>query len=145
MVCRCPSDAIHSSRAAAQSAYSARSDRESHEKEVAKLKAEIFGMIVKPSKYNILEAREVGNHLVMKVLYPNCKNCEYDGTKVMVFSNRTAVDALRWTRIDPHFRKMNPTRAKDIHNAPSPTARFPNTPEGWEAALRLAQGLRGGT
>ena len=66
--------------------------------------------------------------MVLKVKYPSCKNCSYEGIKVMVFLDTTALDALRWKRIDPHFKDK----------APSPAARFPASDEGWNDALAYA-------
>ena len=83
--------------------------------------------------YTILDAYPHGKHLVLKVQYPNCKNCSYEGTKVLVFLNVSAVDALKWKRIDPHFR--DPKTNGFPNSAPSPVARFPASSQGWEDAL----------
>ncbi len=86
--------------------------------------------------YSIVDATRVGKHLVMKVLYPNCRSCSYEGNKVMVFLNVGELDALKWKEIDPHFR---PTKQHSYTpGAPSPAARFPATPEGWKDALEYA-------
>jgi hypothetical protein len=87
------------------------------------------------ARFEILEAQQVGAHLVLKVQYPNCARCAYEGVKVMVFLNVQATDALRWNRIDPHFRNEQPTS----RTAPSPAARFPASEEGWLDALFYAQ------
>lgn len=88
-------------------------------------------------KYEIEEVERVGNHLVIKALYPNCKSCAYEGRKVMVFLNVTEGEALRWREIDPHFRSPQQLRAKT--EAPPPAARFPASPEGWADALTYAR------
>ncbi len=80
----------------------------------------------------------VGPHLVVKVLYPNCELCAYEGRKVLVFLNTSTLDALKWKKIDPHFRPPNP--GKSHTEAPSPAARFPDTNEGWVDALTYARG-----
>lgn len=94
------------------------------------------------SRYEVLDAEQVGNHLVMKLRYPNCARCAYEGIKVLVFLDRTPMDALKWKRIDPHFSdpklKVTPT------DAPSPAARFPGSDHGWSEALRYAGSTRGG-
>lgn len=86
-------------------------------------------------KYSIEEAVPVGKNLVLKVLYPNCKRCAYEGNKVMVYLGVTPVQALKWKKIDPHFR--GPVR--NDKEAPSPAARFPASPEGWKDALDFAK------
>ena len=90
-----------------------------------------------PAGYEIVEVERVGDHLVMKVLYPNCSKCAYEGQKVMVFLNVSEADALRWRRIDPHFRA--PHQGLMPKEAPSPDARFPASIEGWEDALAYAK------
>ena len=85
--------------------------------------------------FQVQEAEQVGRHLVMRVLYPNCSRCSYEGAKVMVFLDRTALQALRWRRIDPHFRE--PGKEAD-GEAPGPAARFPASPEGWSDAHAFA-------
>lgn len=97
-----------------------------------------------PDKSNFVveEIEEVGPHLVMKVRYPNCVRCSYEGNKVMVFLNVRTIDAIRWKIIDPHFRDRRDGRAAKSAIAPSPAARFPGDPEGWVDALEYAQQKR---
>jgi hypothetical protein len=90
------------------------------------------------AKYEVLDAQQIGRHLVMRVKYPNCFRCEFEGVKILVFGNVTAMDALKWKRIDPHFRNPNPRSL--VAEAPSPWARFPGTDDGWADALAYAQG-----
>lgn len=87
-------------------------------------------------KYNIVDVERVGSHVVLKVLYPNCSKCSYEGNKVMVFLDVLEKDILKWREIDPHFR--GPT--KIATEAPSPAARFPASPEGWIDAITYARG-----
>lgn len=89
------------------------------------------------SNYTIEEVERVGRHLVMRVKFPNCWSCAYEGNKVMVFLNVTEKQALQWRKIDPHFRdpKIRPVAAE----APSPAARFPGSVEGWQDALAYAK------
>ena len=77
----------------------------------------------KASDYEIVEVRRVAAHLVVKVLYPNCRKCSYEGNKVIVFLNVTEPDVLRWREIDPHFR--DPSKHTGTRTAPPPAARFP--------------------
>jgi hypothetical protein len=87
--------------------------------------------------YEIEEAEAVGQHLVLRVRYPNCEKCSYEGHKVMVFLNTNAAEALKWKRIDPHFREDK--GVSKSREAPSPAARFPASPEGWQDALTYAR------
>ena len=92
------------------------------------------------SKYAIERVERVGAHLVLEVLYPNCAKCSYEGRKVMVFLNVSEMDALRWRRIDPHFR--DPTLKVTKEDAPAPAARFPASDEGWKDAITFADNKR---
>lgn len=96
------------------------------------------------SNYEIQEVSEVGTHLVLKVKYPNCASCAYEGNKVMVFLNVKAIDAMKWKKIDPHFRAP-PKVGSSYPNitsreAPSPAARFPGSADGWADAIAYAMG-----
>ena len=88
------------------------------------------------SNYTVEDIARCGSHLVLKVKYPNCSNCAFEGIKVMVFLNVTELEALRWRKIDPHFRGSKAVKGE----APSPAARFPGTTDGWSDALAYAQG-----
>lgn len=92
------------------------------------------------SNYTIEEAERVGSHLVLRVKYPNCKNCAYEGNKIMVFLNVSEIQVLKWRKIDPHFR--DPKLKVLSTDAPSPSARFPGSSEGWMDALMYAQGKK---
>lgn len=88
-------------------------------------------------RFEIAQALEVGQHLVLEVLYPNCSNCAYEGRKVMVFLCTKAIQALSWKRIDPHFR--DPSKGLAKREAPSPAVRFPASPRGWNDAIAWAE------
>lgn len=90
-------------------------------------------------KYYVVDVLRCGEHLVMKVKYPNCASCAYEGNKVLVFLNVTETQALRWRRIDPHFRKASIKGIVDVSSAPSPAARFPASDEGWIDAVEYAK------
>lgn len=115
-----------------------REDAEYRKKTMEKEQAELYARTPDVNKYEIEDVSRVGPHLVMKVKYPNCSKCAYEGSKVMVFLNVSETDALRWKRIDPHFRDPKAARLK--HEAPAPAARFPASPDGWTDALVYAQG-----
>lgn len=89
-------------------------------------------------KYDISRIERVGPHLVVEATYPNCTKCAYEGRKVMVFLNITEIDAIRWKRIDPHFR--DPTLKYPLSEAPPPVARFPANDAGWRDAVAYAKG-----
>ncbi len=91
-------------------------------------------------KYTIEDVEQIGEHLVLKVKYPNCNNCSYEGNKVIVFLNCSTKDALKWKKIDPHFRDPKLDLGKTKTEAPSPAARFPANPEGWCDAIAYAHG-----
>jgi hypothetical protein len=86
--------------------------------------------------YKILDVVQEGLHLVMKVKYPNCSRCSYEGTKVLVYLNMTAIGALKWKVIDPHFTDKKPLSEE---YAPSPAARFPASTQGWQDAITYAR------
>lgn len=86
------------------------------------------------SKFEIQDVEEVGKILVMKVRYPNCGNCSYEGNKILVFENVALKQVLKWRKIDPHFRATTTLN----NEAPSPIARFPGSKEGWKDALAYA-------
>ena len=100
-----------------------------------KLEADLKANTPDPTDFDITDIEQVGNHLVMKVKFPSCAKCEYEGNKVMVFLNRTLKDVFRWKRIDPHFRA---TTQASVNEAPSPAARFPGSNEGWADAMKYA-------
>src|SRR6185437_5794087 len=88
-------------------------------------------------KYTIEDFFRTGANIVLKVKYPNCASCAYEGTKVMVFLNVSEAQILRWRRIDPHFRDP---KVKDLPtSAPSPAARFPASIDGWNQAVEYAR------
>jgi hypothetical protein len=93
-------------------------------------------------EFEIWDAKEIGAHLVLKVKYPSCKACSFEGSKVLVFLQTSGLDALRWREIDPHFRDPAPPMLAT--QAPSPSARFPASPEGWADALAYAHAKEGG-
>jgi len=94
------------------------------------------------ANFEIEDHIQLNGHLVLKVKYPNCVKCAYEGSKVMVFKDCTVGDALHWRLIDPHFREDIPNRM--AREATAPIARFPSTLEGWSNAKDFALRLRTG-
>jgi hypothetical protein len=54
--------------------------------------------------------------------------------KILVYLNVMEVEVMRWRVFDPHFREPSKDR-QSIREAPSPAARFPASPEGWQDAI----------
>ena len=98
--------------------------------------AEVEARTPDAARFEIEEVEEIGGHLVMKVRYPNCVKCSFEGVKVMVFLDCTVKQVLRWRKIDPHFR--DPAHSPTTE-APSPAARFPASEAGWKDALTYAR------
>jgi len=88
------------------------------------------------TKFEIEEVEEVGPHLVMKVKYPNCSKCSYEGLKIMVFLHIPLKAVFKWKEIDPHFRDEK--AMANSNKAPSPAARFPASKDGWDDAMKYA-------
>ena len=93
------------------------------------------------SKFQVLDTFSAEPLLVLKVEYPSCKECSYEGTKIMVFEGVSLNDAIKWTKIDPHFRE-DLKEFFDQLQAPSPIARFPASEQGWVSAQKFAQDLQ---
>ena len=80
-----------------------------------------------PKSFLIIEALQVGKHVVLNIKYPNCNN--YEGNKILVFVNTTIEIIKSMKEIDPHF-------SKDLM---SPFARFAPTDLGKIAAVIFAK------
>lgn len=88
----------------------------------------------KVDDFEILDIFRHGALMALKVRYPSCKSCHYEGTKILVVPAAGEVTIHQWKKIDPHFRDP----AKTARNAcPSPVARFPGSKEGWENAKKF--------
>jgi endonuclease/exonuclease/phosphatase (EEP) superfamily protein YafD len=147
-ICRCSTPHEHASRAASYASDSARADVERMSKEAdarvaqaTKKAADIAALTPDANQYTVERVERIGEHLVMQVRYPNCKVCAYEGVKTMVFLDVPEHAALRWKRIDPHFRiRTNDHFTAHPTDAPSPAARFPSSKEGWTDAVAYARG-----
>ncbi len=84
-----------------------------------------------PARYVVEQAKDVNNHLVVRIRYPDCTN--YEGRKVMVFENLTLNALKRQKLVDPHFCKNS--------DYAHPVARFEPTERGWMWALAFAASL----
>ena len=90
------------------------------------------------SDYEILEIRQFAVATVLRVRYESCVNCSYEGTKILVYRNVSALEMMNWKQIDPHFRDGS----FGARCAPSPIARFPASAEGMLDALAFAAAYR---
>lgn len=143
-ICHCSSPHEHASRAEAQAYSSARAEIERNKKEVDARVASLTSQLnaIRASspdatRFEIEDAREVGPNLVVKARFPNCADCAYEGIKVLVYLNTKPLDAMKWKKLDPHFR-AKPKTGWPAKEAPSPDARFPASPEGWQDAVAYA-------
>lgn len=148
MTCRCSTKEEHAQRAVDQENWSAQNQHEAtvRSTEAARVAAEsrlreLQERSPDPDRFAIDDIEQVGKHLVVRVEYPGCRACSYDRRKVMVFLNVTVKDAIKWRRIDPHFRELThrSTMPAGQVEAPSPAARFPGSADGWGDAMAYAQ------
>ncbi len=144
MTCHCSSPHEHSSRAANYAYTSAQSSVEQAKRDadakVAAVQRELAkaqSMTPDATRFDVEDLVEVGPHAVLKVRFPNCAACAYEGVKVLVYLNVKALDIVRWKKLDPHFRAM-PKSGWPVKEAPSPAARFPASDQGWKDALAYA-------
>ena len=88
-------------------------------------------------RFEVVDMEEVEGSLILTVLYPSCASCSYEGRKFMFFRDTMIRDVVFWKKIDPHFRAKESPK----HEAPSPDARFPASPQGLEMARALARSV----
>ena len=138
MTCRCQTKEEHAQRAVAAATYTAQQVTQQRDKENAVRIRELSARSPNPDEYTVEEVEQVGSHLVIKVRYPGCEKCDFDRCKIMVYLRVPVKDAMKWRRIDPHFRAVKAGTALR-HEAPSPVARFPGSSEGWSDALEYAR------
>jgi hypothetical protein len=90
-------------------------------------------------KYEVIDFYRNGLNVALKVRYPNCAKCSYEGTKVLVCQGVSEEMIIRWVRIDPHFAD----KPRGPREAPSPIARFPASDTGWRMAKAMVDGALG--
>src|SRR5262245_35821448 len=83
-----------------------------------------------PKNFSILRTRIIGTFLIAKISYPDCKN--YEGKKILVFSDTRRSELLKAKSLDPHF-------CEGEHL--SPIARFEPTKKGWEMAVLMCKAV----
>jgi hypothetical protein len=82
--------------------------------------------------FEISRSLQIGNFLVIKIIYSDCYN--YEGNKILVFEGVTLIKLLKQEIIDPHF--------SDKAQYYSPIARFVPTDEGWYMAKVFAENMQ---
>lgn len=115
------------------------SSYESSREQLKKNFEEQFSNEKDASNFVIEAYEEKAPYLLLRLTYPSCSNCSYEGTKLMVFKDVTLLQVMQWRKIDPHFRDTPPAERE----APSPVARFPATPDGKIAALIFMTAMLG--
>jgi hypothetical protein len=85
------------------------------------------------TKFEIVDLYECPAGLILKVRYPDCSACFYEGTKILVYVGKSVRDAIKWRKIDPHF--ADPAKVRPANEAPPPSARFPASSDGWNGAV----------
>lgn len=113
--------------------------KETLQRRITELETQLSQVSPDNTKYEILDSYRSGPNLVLKVQYPSCSKCSYEGIKILVFMNVTESEVLRWKKIDPHFRENTSPRLSN--EAPSPAARFPASEGGWQEAIRYINNL----
>ena len=83
-----------------------------------------------PKNFKILRSVKAGRYVTVMVNYPDCTN--YEGNKVLVFSDLTQDQIGLLKSIDPHF-------CEGDH--PSPIARFEPTADGWDMSITFINTL----
>ena len=87
-----------------------------------------------PMACEIIESKQIGKYLIVKVNYSTCEN--YEGNKILLYENINKQQLLEIKKqygIDPHFSHKMPKI--------SPIARFVPTKEGWENAIEFLLNL----
>lgn len=56
-----------------------------------------------PKNFRVLQSHQRGRNIALMVNYPNCTN--YEGDKILIYSNVNVEWAKSQTVIDPHFMK----------------------------------------
>lgn len=80
-----------------------------------------------PDNFEIKRSEQIGEWLLLEIVYPDCKN--YEGKKILLYRS-TLRELLQQKHIDPHF--------SDNPDFISPFARFEPTAGGWNAARNMA-------
>ena len=87
--------------------------------------------------FEIVEYSEDGPWMALKVRFPSCDSCSFEGIKVLVYYGVKPIDVMRWKKIDPHFREPSTVIAN--FEAPPPRARFPADSVGWDTACNYGR------
>lgn len=101
----------------------------------ASLKKKWQAQTTEANDFEILELKRYKRCILLKVKYPSCKLCSFDGVKILLLPPITEMQLLKLRRIDPHFHDFT----LEDYEAPSPMARFPATQAGWQLAIKVAE------
>lgn len=82
-----------------------------------------------PINFEILETKQIGFNVVVRIKYPDCTN--FEGVKICVYKDTNCNMIRSLKSIDPHFD----------NNSLSPFARFKPNGDGWKTAIDLAMRL----
>jgi len=85
-----------------------------------------------PLNFYIMSLLQIGNNVVAQIKYPDADN--YEGIKVLLFTNVKVDQIQKLTSIDPHFT--------DNKSCIAPFARFEPTANGLNAAKFLARQIK---
>jgi len=85
-----------------------------------------------PINFKIIKYLVVNQFIIVDINYPDATN--YEGNKILVFSNVSPENLLNMKFIDPHFCE------EQTH--PSPVARFVPTPRGWDMAIQFCEACK---
>lgn len=79
--------------------------RKGYEEGYAAATKELYSLNPDPANFELLEAKQVNEFLILHVRYPNCTNLK--GEKILVYQNVTPFDLLKQKTLDPHFGEFN--------------------------------------
>ena len=80
-----------------------------------------------PYNFRILKHLPVENYLIVLIRYPDCNN--YEGNKVLVYTDVSIGELRLYRSLDPHFSNSKIFK--------SPIARFTPTNDGWDMATQF--------
>lgn len=79
-----------------------------------------------PATYSVIDHKEIGGYLVLKITYDNITDGKFEKVKIMVLKAKP-MDLVKSKALDPHFAKDGMV-----------VARFAPTADGWADALAFA-------
>jgi hypothetical protein len=89
----------------------------------------VQGTPVRLDAFTLHRAQQIGHCLLVELQYTDCTN--YEGRKIMLYTNMTLAQFKERKIVDPHFNEIGI----------SPVARFEPTRQGWLMGYHLANSL----